>query len=304
MKKAINRLIAVFVILSLFFVNSSLVYAHPHAEDHDKDLEKVLFDSSFSKYKSNNVKEKLKCIEYASYLTIDQFGEDGKDKYDYLKEHDISGLPMRFDSIKYNEDMSGQTKKDGSKVKISAQNHRKYTHQGWQREYSGKDINRFIERRRDVLNATVNSVFEMKKLSKVRGYDEKCISLAGIIYYVHILGDYDEADNYKKIALLVPLAGNQDKDRSAEYMIPTMKTYIETVFPDQKKTDDYKKLIKELDEIEKTAAKLYDSTGGVNTDEEFEVYHQCADDILESLKNHLPQLLKNESFFYDVFYQG
>ena len=85
-------------------------------------------------------------------------------------------------------------------------------------------------------------------------------------------------------------------------MIPALEEYIEILFEDQKSCDDYKDLMDGLDDLAKNARKIEDSVGGVNTDEEFEEYHQYADDILDLLIEHLPALLKKEAFFKEVFY--
>ncbi|MBE5837505.1 hypothetical protein [Butyrivibrio sp.] len=298
-----NRFIVMLIcVCILSFMNMIMCYAHDSAEEHNKELEKVLFEEGFSKYKSEDVKKSVQAIEYASYLAIDQFKGDGKDKYDVLKGMNMGGLPLSFSSIDYYEDLTGSTKKDGNRVQISAQNHRKYTHQGWEMEFQNKDVNQFMEKRRNVLLGTVNSVFGFRKVTLFVGYDEKCKSLAGIIYYVHILGDYDEADKYTKIDVLPRLAGNMLKDPNKEAMIPSLKKYIEVLFSDQKTDENYKDLMNGLEKIEKEAFKIEDTIGGVNSDEEFEKYHEYANEVLELLIKHMPKLLKNEKFFSDVFY--
>ena len=49
-------------------------------------------------------------------------------------------------------------------------------------------------------------------------FDPKCDSFCAVVYYTHILGDYDEADNYKKLALLIPLAGHDGTDNSLVWL--------------------------------------------------------------------------------------
>lgn len=293
-------MVLVVSVVILGLIQSMNCWAHPSAYEHDDELEAVLFEPGFSEYKSNKIKENVKALEYASYITVDQFHGNGKEQFEYLKKLDINGLPFSFSSIDYYEDLSGKTKEDGSKVQISANNHRKYTHQGWERQYENKNVNKFMEKRRNVLMATVNYVFDFRTVTFIRGYDDKCKSLSGIIYYTHILGDYAEADDYKKISFLIPLAEGKDKDK--EYMIPNIKKYIEVLFANQLSDADYKALVKELDSIEKKASKIESSTGGVNTDEEFELIHEYASDVLETLIKYIPGLLKDEEFFKKVFY--
>ena len=291
--KRINGLIVFFIIICIMMVSTSApCYAHPTAEEHNKELESVLFESGYSKYQSNEIKKYVTALEYASNLTIDQFGGDGEDKFEFLRKNKMGGLPLRFSSLDYNEDLSGSGKK------INANTHRLYTHQGWDVDYGNSKVKSFWKTRRNILLGTVESIFNFGKISSIVGYDKKCNSLAGIIYYVHILGDYDEADNYKKIIYLTDIAGRNDKND----MTTALKSYVEILFEDQKTSNDYRDLMKELDAISKRAGKIVRSTGGVNTDEEFEEYHQYAVDLMETLKKYMPNLLKREEFFKKVFY--
>ncbi len=278
--------------------NSIGCSAHENAREHDKELETVLFGEGYSKYQSENIKKNITALEYASSLTIDQFGGNDKSQFDALKKMKMGGLPSKFESIDYSQ-VPGETKS------ISPNTHRKYTHQGWDRNYSsaGKEIDKFWKTRRKVLLGTVDTIFDFDD-DPFWGYGEKCNSLSGIIYYVHILGDYDEADKYTKIALLPDLAGRQNANpNDMDYdMITSLKAYIEVLFSNQKSSYEYKKLMEGLENIEKKAGKIVNSVGGVNTDEEFEEYHQYAEDIMKLLQTYMPKLLKSEAFFADVFY--
>lgn len=287
------------VVCILVMMNGIISYAHPEASEHDSELEKVLFEEGYSKYQSNDIKKNIKALEYASYLTIDQFGGNGEAKYKELKKMKMGGLPWRFSTIDYS------TVINNSEKRITANTHRMYTHQGWDRDYTSKskEAEKFWEDRRKILLGTVNSVFNIDAVT-IFGYSEKCNSLAGIIYYVHILGDYDEADRYNKIALLPDLAGrNNVNDDDKDYdMITSLESYIEVLFVNQKSSIEYKALMDGLDDIADNAGKIVQSVGGVNTDEEFYEYHQYADDILDLLIEYMPTLLKNEKFFSEVFY--
>ena len=299
MKKTIRALFVGPFATLIILTNTLTCFAHPQASDHNKELEAVLFEDGYSKYKSDEIKNDVQAIEYASYLAIDQFGGNGENQYNLLKKMKMGGLPWKFSTIDYSEDLTGSGKQ------INANTHRMYTHQGWERDYSakGKAVEKFWTARRKVLMGTVNSMFDFSTFT-LFGYDEKCESLAGIIYYVHILGDYNEADNYKKISLLTDLAGRDNaNDDDKDYdMITSLKGYIEILFADQESSTDYKDLMDGLDDIADDAGALVKSVGGVNSDEEFEEYHQYADDIMELLVEHMPTLLKNEEFFKNVFY--
>lgn len=106
----------------------------------------------------------------------------------------------------------------------------------------------------------------------------------------------------KKVPILIPLAGHDGTDKYD--IICQLKDSIEILFVDQKSTPEYTSLMKDLDSIQKKAGKLVRSVGGVNTDEEFEEYHQYANETMEALQKYVPKMLKNEKFFREVFYPG
>ena len=48
--------------------------------------------------------------------------------------------------------------------------------------------------------------------------------------------------------------------------------------------------------------RIYESEGGVNTDQKFEDYNACAKELLNVLGEYVPELLKKEIFFSNTFY--
>ena len=279
-------------ILSVLLIFSvTPYYAHPNANEHNKELESVLFERGYSKHLSKR-KEYITAIEEASYLTIDQYGGRGEDTYKSLKKKKMGGLPFKFDTIDYREDLFGNG------TKINPNTHRLFTHQGWDIDYGNSKVNKFWKVRKNILLGTVNSVFDFGIFSSITGYSDKCNSIAGIIYYVHILGDYAEADKKDKIQQLAALAGRSDECN----MIPALREYFKNLFENQQSSQSYKDLMNGLDDIEDRAASIYRSTGSINTDEKFQEYHECASDLLELLQKHVPGLLKKEEFFKKVFY--
>ena len=295
LRQVLKTISLVFLSVTVLLSGTSLAYAHPTAREHNIELEKVLFEDGYSKYQSDKIKKYVTAIEYASYLTIDQFGGNGENDYNTLKKWKMGGLPLKFSSIDYSEDLQGNGRQ------INANTHRRYTHQGWDREYETASVKKFWKARRNVLLGTINTIFDFGHFSSVIGYDEKCNSLSGIIYYVHILGDYEEADNYRKISMLQDLAGHENTDKND--MISSLKQYAEILFEkDQKSSVEYKALQRGLDDLSSKAGRIVQSVGGVNTDEEFEEYHQYAEDLLQLLMDNMPALLKREDFFKKVFY--
>ena len=293
MRKSFKHLL-IFISLFLLCVSSiTLCYAHPNAEEHDEELFSVLFEEGYSKYQSEEIKNNINAINYASNLCIDQYGGSGEARYKRLKQLGMGGLPWNFSTINYSVDFDSR-----NGTQISPNTHRKYTHQGWDIEYNNDSANKFWKKRRTVLLGTLNTIFGFTKFPFF-GYGDKCNALAGIIYIVHILGDINEADDSSKIKYLMHLAGRKDTDQND--MISALRNYIEILFSDQEKTEEYKDLIKGFDEIEKRVEKIYKPDSYYTTDE-FTEYHQCADDLFDLLKKNMPKLLKREEFFKKKFY--
>ena len=254
----------------------------------------VLFGKTVTYVMNSDTDKYVKALKYAPALTIDQFGTTGEVKFNYLKEWKMRGIPSKFSDIKYEYVIPR-----GNAKKVNANTHRRFTHQGWIVEFEYSEANKFWKTRKKVMLGTVNTIFEFSKLPIVIKPDKKCEYFCGIIYYVHILGDYMEADNFNKLEYLVPLSGSNQYGIG---MTSDLKKYIEYVFADQNHSSDYIELMKGIEKIEKRAKPIQQSNGQVNTDEEFAEYHKCAEDLLELLKKHMPVLLKNEDFFKNVFY--
>ena len=77
---------------------------------------------------------------------------------------------------------------------------------------------------------------------------------------------------------------------------------FETLFADQKYTHKYRSLTSNLQQIDSRFSKIVNSEGNVNSDEKFELYQEYVDDTLEILTYYLPEMLKDEKFFYNTFY--
>ena len=61
-------------------------------------------------------------------------------------------------------------------------------------------------------------------------------------------------------------------------------------------------LIQELERIKADAEKIMLVQGGIRTQEQFDAYHDCAIDLIDTLKSYIPGLLKNTDFFSKAFY--
>lgn len=274
-------------------------FAYQKASEHHDLMESILFEDGYSKY-DTEIKKHIEELENASTLTIDQWKGDDKSIYDDLKKSIRIGLPS-FDTINYTVNfISGK--------QVGANTHRMFTHEGWERDYtsigeSGKKAQKFWNARRKVLLLTVEHILDFGN-ADILGFDEKCNSMAGIIYYIHILGDYDEPKTYKStITQLTRLAcrsNPSEKDKDYD-MIYSLKKYVENLFSDQKSDPAYKDLMKGFTDIEKKVKPLVSTDGLVKVDK-FEEYKNCVKDTITLLQKDLPVLLKNEEHFKKVFY--
>lgn len=300
MKRLVKGML-LFTVMCMIFNVPLTIFAHDNASEHNDELESVLFEKGYSKFKSTNIKNSIKYIEDASYITIDQFSQSldspkGKKTYNELKNAGMLEWFSSFDDIDYNKNVLGKN--------VSGTNHRLHTHQGWQYESGtakSQGIDVFIDKRRKVLLSTLNNILDFDDKSIFGGYSNKCNALAGIIYYVHILGDYDEALERKKISsinYLTDLSGRNDGNNLIDELIE----YSKILFKSQSKSTTYKNLMDELEKEQKQASKLYKSSGGINTDDKFTEYCECANQVMETLQKYMPDLLKKESFFKKVFY--
>ena len=202
---------------------------------------------------------------------------------------------------------------------LKAMNTAWFTHRGWDYDYVNapdlqrdqykktvKDAN--FDLRKTILLQTVNQVFDFGLLSnKLLGYDEKCNSFAAFVYYVHILGDFEEV--YQKegghnVFGMIPLV----KGRSEYGLIEEFEKHLTVLFSDQQNggySRTYNSLMTELKLLKDDVNRIYTSDTELSND--YEKYHEYlgyAHKLLDILKEYVPLLLKNETFFQKVFYKN
>lgn len=288
-----TRFVAITLLIVTIIGILSPSYAYS-GDEHYKDLEQVLFGKDGFASRADNAEEYWKDIKYASYLTIDQFGDDGEDQYNALKRRGVAGLPDSFSEIQYSKSLSGDTT-------ITGTNHRKYTHNGWDRPYGSVKEKKFWEKRKTILLSTLNSIFRFNTSARSLTNNKKCQSLAGIIYDVHILGDIiQKTSKEQQPTFLVDIAGRND----GYDMITKMKEYAEILFEDQKKSYTYNHFLFRLEVIERRAKRYGESGSGIRTSEDFHEYEKCAEKLLALLKRDIPKMLAKEEFFTNVFGDG
>ena len=286
-----NKLLYVVISLFLVLFLSVPVQAHKR-EGHDADLEYVLFGSTEYKATHPIDADRIQALEDATYLCVDQFNGNGTKELENLKAASIPGIPNSISEIDYKSNYQ----------------HRSETHRGWNLNYEKSNW----PMRQQILYNTVEtelfsndkSVFswlpwKKGKDSEGNSYKEKCTAFCEMLYYIHIIGDHIEADKYTALAYIDPLTQLHDKNNPG--VIPDLISCCSILFKDQENSYTYKDFIQEMESLQEDSNRLTSSRGGINTEEKFEEYHQCAEDLLDLMAMYIPKLLKNESFFKDSF---
>ena len=302
-------LLSLILVITIAFSFPFTIFAHSR-NTHDEELEYVLFRNRHYKESHPRDKDKIIAIEKAMYLCIDQFNGDGKDDLQYLIETaKIPDLPTSINEFDYSSNYS----------------HRSLTHRGWSIEYDQKahwPIRQRILRntvKKLLFSSIDNSLISIpligERIYSYKGYDLQCENFCVLIYCIHVLGDHIEAGEDKKegnigkpktlkekttgLAYILPLVQPNDRDNPG--LIPSIISSCEVVFSSQKNTENYKHFMQELEELKSESGKVYGSTGGVNTDEEFDKYNACANNLLETLALYVPGMLEKEEFFSSSF---
>ncbi len=180
------------VIVLLLSCNCRTVIACDEKQT-DECVTEILFGRNATKYANN---DNVKMLTSALYLCCEQSGREGEDKLRYLKKK-VFGLP----SI--------------SAISVDSQSLPECSHNTW-----GQDVAKFKNkqtRRRDILQSTVNTVFDFGTYNKLFGRKKgKCNSFAALLYYSHILADYLVNDIPETNVFI---KGNAVKDKNRRFYI-------------------------------------------------------------------------------------
>lgn len=263
----------------LFILSLPPVDAYSRTE-HDKIMCDILFKNFKVIENDKSVSDIIEALECASYLTIDQYNGNGYSDLDYLKKYGVKGIPNNISDIDYS----------------AGPYHRRATHRGWNGEislYEGATLERWKIRKEILLN-TVDKIFDFN------GNNAKKDSFCAIIYYIHILGDRIADEKYYQNADIMELGGRTDKyDITHELLVN-----FEILFADQKHTHKYQHVVSKLEKCNSKISKLVNKTpSGISSYDEFKEYQKYAEEIKEVLECNLPEMLKEEDFFKEVFYK-
>lgn len=245
-------------------------------KDHDELTLRILFRKYEYACNDSSVQDDLSVLTSACYLTVDQFNSYGQNYLDELADYGIKNIPTQVSEIGFS---------------ASGRNHRSFTHRGWDFGYGGEMKNKWPTRQ-DILRNTVGTVFNFKG-------DEQKEAFCELLYYIHILGDHaDDASYQISNGLKIDVGGRHDK----EDIIHKLLDLLKVLFPDQVNTHKYRALTTKLRSINSRLDELVNSTGGINSDEKFAVRQELVAELIEVLTLYIPEMLKKEPFFNEVFY--
>lgn len=269
-------------------------------EGHDEILETILFGKSKRSTirQDERYRPTIDAINYASYLCIDQSGNDGEDQLKNLNEFGVPHLPS-LDDIRLPHNATG--------------NHRKYTHKGWRYTYDS-DSDAYWKKRKNILLQTINTAFDFGLIDEFKfmlGWfdNSTCDAFAELVYCIHILGDYQEGINKAQEDMTYRLKSTVS-DQCISYaqrnasednrdLLFDLNESLRLLFDNETTGKDYSKLASRLDVISRSARRL-------NTVENEESARKFQDNLAELrklLENRVPNLLKKTDFFKQVFYQ-
>lgn len=281
MKRKLTLIVAFIILFSCLFPTNSFAHERP---EHDKDLVAVLFSEEYEvKQQPENIQNYISALTCATYLTIDQYQGNGQDSLDFLIEQGYRGIPESIEVFDYH---------------TSPSIHRSFTHRGWEHVYIDDKAKWNI--RKKLLIEVVNQTFDFGSESNaISGYDPKCESFSALLYYVHILGDHNDDSSYKiQNGLKIALGGREDKVD----IVHELLKHLDIIFHAQRFSPKYLLFIAKINSINRRIGRLVDSEGGINSDEKFEKYHALGEELMNTLKKNIPELLENEEFFSAVFY--
>ena len=248
-------------------------------DGHDKCMNDVLF-YHFKEDPEHDPKTKneLKVLSSACYLAIDQFNNNGQHDLDALHAYGVKDIPASVGEFSFN---------------ASGKNHRSKTHRGWDFPYGGDD-NKLWQTRKHLLLNTAEAMFDFNENEKQKD------SFCALLYYVHILGDHMDDDSFlTSNGLKMDVGGRIDE----QDVIHEVLKHLETLFPDQTHTHKYHSLTHSLLKYDRKLSKIVRSSGGINTSIKFEEKQEYTKKVYEALTLYIPEMLKEEAFFNQVFYQ-
>ena len=271
-----NYIIATILLLFSY----SICKAHEF-DEHNNELKETLFGTNY-----NNISPKgqtnfnLLCI--AARLTLDYTNQSyGPDDMQNLKSNGVKNLPS-IDNIMF----------------PGNQYHQRYTHLGWEYNYTSNDRANWPARKM-ILLSTIEKIGKFKSNEQI-----KLDAFAALVYEIHILGDHIGDSELTRFTRLRLVSEHDYKGQivsptsNGPFNNPTLFVYllyhIQRLFREQQNSLEYQQLTNFLnrhkDEFINDNPLNYDDVS------------LLAAKTKEQLIRYLPKLLERESFFKEAFF--
>lgn len=309
MKGSISRRLflkaCIFGSLALFLPRPAYSF---NRSEHDEITEEILFGH---KYGGGENSKKLRGLESAVYLCVDQKGGNGANDLQRLAQLGVPNLP-KLEKFALTHIFYGS--------------HDAYTHMGWDFDYSdpagdkrssleglqqidyGDDWPERWQLRKNLLINSVAHLLEFGVIDRMRAAmgwanGTRCDAFARLLYCIHVLGDYqyNVQENIKKGVyevnlLAVPFAveGASADNRDLFW---DLEEAVKDLFDNEGTRERYERLEFDL----RKRAKIARGKVAVSSKSSAESFRKNIILTRRLLKKHLPGLLARTSFFNEVF---
>lgn len=248
-------------------------------KSHNRWTQAMVFGNpAFDSYKDEFTQQKIKILQDAILLCIDQYNFHYSEKLDFLKSKNISGIPDSIDAINF----------------TAGTNHRAYTHRGWNHKYTDFELNTgHADIRKDILRNTVEYIFHFDYyFSSPEQADKVRNAMCCLLYITHILGDRFHSKKYYGNVSTLILA---DDSKASETVINDLRECLPILFPNQK--SKVKELDRKLAQYSQEIVRRHrqEPENWLEIDREYAVL------IKDLLKESLPDLLKQQDWFTSAF---
>ena len=291
-----KRFFWIMALLLLVTSFPSISIAHEKQKEHYLEIELVLFGKENEDLKGEE-KRKLQAIEWAEGLAIDQCNGNNAEILNKLRELGIQDLPDDVVTTKLEDPLKGIN------YQSSFNEHRQYTHKGWDLSpspYIDDQANWAV--RRNILLRTAEYAFELR-YNPIKP-DAQCDAFCALVYYIHIIGDQENDSKYAPASVIIPLGRkNAENTNNANESNPDifsqLQYYLPRLFKDQTGSITYRLMMIHLDLMSKEVRRLDD--GGIVRAENIAKYQKYAKKLINVLHYYIPSLLKGEAFFTKAF---
>ena len=271
-------------LIALTHLDTALAFSEPKHDD-------ILEDMIFSGGRPERNSEQFKLIEHAVQLCLDQSNGNNVGYIKELKDAGVRDIP------------------DLSEIDFTANSaHRDHTHLGWKHDYSNGSFKEIDwqtrwEKRKAILVNTVDFVFDFGAFEEVKTNllrvpaGSECEAFARLLYYIHIFGDFKQSvEEHKRWPTGVLPYAKQTADNQ-ETLLGGIAEVSKTLFDKDGSNSGYSRYTRELTRVTRKAKRLRQ----INDTKQIDKLDTSLASLENCLQDHIPNLLRQQPFFSEVF---